>query len=65
MTRRATFTTAELVRAIRAAETAGKVALQTRAGIAFVDPATVPHDAPAHDGGGNSCDAAFGTETQP
>ena len=29
MTRRATFTTAELVRAIRAAETAGKVALQT------------------------------------
>ena len=30
MTRRATFTQAELVRAIRAAEAAGKVALQTR-----------------------------------
>ena len=38
MTRRATFTQAEIARAIRAAEAAGKVALQTPAGIAFVDP---------------------------
>ena len=41
MTRRATCTEAELARAIRAADKAGKVALQTRAGIAFVDPATI------------------------
>ena len=61
MTRRATFTQAELVRAIRAAEAAGKVARWTPGGIVFVDPGDVPHDAPAQGGGGNSCDAAFGT----
>jgi len=41
MTRRATFTQAELTRAIRAAEAAGKVALQTPDGIAFVDPTLI------------------------
>ena len=41
MTRRATFTEAELRRAIRAAEAAGKVAVQTALGIAFVDPGAV------------------------
>jgi hypothetical protein len=46
MTRRATFTEAELKRAIRAAAAAGKVALQTPAGIAFVDPAFIPHTPP-------------------
>ena len=60
MTRRATFTEAELVRAIRAAGKAGKVAVQTRDGIAFVDPATIPHDRP-DDSGGNTCDSIFGT----
>lgn len=43
MTRRATFTQAQLTRAIRAAEAAGKVALQTLNGIAFVDPTYIPH----------------------
>lgn len=42
MTRRATFTQADLARAIRAAEATGKVAVQTPAGIAFLDPAAVP-----------------------
>ncbi|MDI3335900.1 hypothetical protein QKW60_05745 [Defluviimonas aestuarii] len=37
MNRRATFTEAELKRAIRAAEAVGKVAVQTRFGIAFVE----------------------------
>lgn len=41
MTRRATFTEAELKRAIRAASELGKVAVQTPIGIAFVDPDTV------------------------
>jgi hypothetical protein len=45
MTRRATFTQAELTRAIRAASAAGKVALQTAGGIAFVDPGFVPQTA--------------------
>jgi len=43
MRRRATFTQAELTRAIRAAEAVGKVALQTRSGIAFVDQSFIPH----------------------
>ena len=42
MTARATFTQATITRAIRAAEQAGKVALLTPAGIAFVDPAKIP-----------------------
>jgi hypothetical protein len=46
MTRRATFTQAELQRAIRAAAACGKVAFCTRDGIAFVDPVIVPHAAP-------------------
>lgn len=62
MTRRATFTQAEITRAIRAAEAAGKVAVQTPAGIAFLDPAAVPV-APSQPepAGGNSCDDAYGT----
>ena len=60
MTRRTTFTEAELARAIRAADKAGKVVLQTRAGIAFVDPAAIPHDDP-REGGENTRDNLFGT----
>jgi hypothetical protein len=37
MTRRATFTQAELERAIRAADKAGKVAVMTPAGIVFAE----------------------------
>lgn len=36
MTRRATFTKADLARAVRVADELGKVALWTEAGIAFV-----------------------------
>lgn len=46
MTRRATFTQAELTRAIRAAEAAGKVAHWTPEGIAFVDPGMIAHTRP-------------------
>jgi hypothetical protein len=41
MTRRATFSQADLARAIKAAAATGKVALQTPAGIAFVDPGAI------------------------
>lgn len=37
MTRRATFTKADLARAVRVADELGKVALWTAAGIAFVE----------------------------
>jgi hypothetical protein len=44
MTARATYTQADLARAIRAAEATGKVAVLTPAGIAFVDPGAItPH----------------------
>lgn len=59
MTKSATFTQAQLARAIRAADAAGKVALVTRQGIALVDPALValPSPEPARR---NTCDDAFG-----
>lgn len=60
VTRRATFTQAELARAIRAAEAAGKVAILTPGGIVFADPAAVPQTAPQESAGGNSCDDLFG-----
>lgn len=60
MTKRAAFTQAEIARAIRAADKAGKVAVQMRDGIAFVSPDAVTHDA-AVSSGGNTCDEAFGT----
>jgi len=46
MTARPSFTEAQLSRAIRAAEKAGKVAVQTPIGIAFVDPALIVQTAP-------------------
>lgn len=42
MTRRATFTEAELARAIRVADKLGKTAVQTPSGIAFVQPIGPP-----------------------
>lgn len=42
MTKRATFTQAEIARAIRAAKEVGKVALWTPAGIAFVESDELP-----------------------
>jgi hypothetical protein len=61
MTARARFTQAELARAIAAAERAGKVAIQTPLGIAFVDPATIAQTAPVEsEQGGNTCDGKFG-----
>ena len=59
MTRRATFTQAEIARALRAADAAGKVAVWTPAGIAFVESASVALPLGDQDGG-NSCDQAFG-----
>ena len=59
MTKRATFTQAELERAIRAADAAGKVAVLTSAGIVFADPAEVALPSPEA-GRANSCDSAFG-----
>lgn len=47
MTTRATFTEAELARAIRAADKLGKIAVQTPMGIAFVDPGAVAQTGPA------------------
>jgi hypothetical protein len=62
MTRRATFTKADLARAVRVADQLGKVALWTAAGIAFVESSTValplPDQEPPTEG--NSCDKAFG-----
>lgn len=65
MTRRATFTQAEIERAIRAAEKLGKVAVRIPSGFAFVDPETIPHAPTADDSGGNTCDAIFGTGARP
>jgi len=59
VTKRATFTEAELARAIRAAGKLGKVAIQTRIGIAFVDPGTIKHDRPDLQEV-NGCDKIFG-----
>ncbi|WP_395543228.1 hypothetical protein [Neotabrizicola sp. sgz301269] len=55
MTARATFTQAQIERAIRAAKKAGMVAVQTTTGIAFLDPDQIAQDAPK-DGGKNTCD---------
>ena len=60
MTRRATFTAAELARAIKVAQAQGKVAVQTPIGIAFVDPDAVGKVAPA-EVEANTCDGRFGT----
>lgn len=61
VTKRATFTQAELERAIRAAGKLGKVALMTPQGIAFVESAKVslPSPEPARR---NTCDEALGLE---
>lgn len=59
MTRRATFTQAELERAIRAAGKLGKVAVVTPQGIAFVESDKVSLPSPEQPRG-NSCDEAFG-----
>ena len=59
MTRRATFTQAELERAMRAAAKLGKVAVQTCFGIAYVDPAAIKLPGPGDDERPNSCDEAW------
>lgn len=60
MTRRATFTQAELTRAMRAADAVGKVALLTPAGIAFLPREDAPKLQTAPGEGVNSCDEVFG-----
>lgn len=64
MTARATFTQAELARAIRAAEACGKVAVLTPAGIVFAQPGDVALPSP-ETGRVNTCDAIFGTGSSP
>lgn len=61
MTRRVTFTKADLARAVRVADELGKVALWTEAGIAFVesDSIALPSPEPARR---NTCDEALGLE---
>lgn len=59
MTRRVTFTQAELRRAIRVADEMGKVAVATPQGIVFADAGSVALPSPDH-ARGNSCDEAFG-----
>lgn len=59
MTRRATFTKADLARAVRVADELGKVALWTPTGIAFVESDKVAIPSPETERG-NSCDEAFG-----
>jgi hypothetical protein len=62
MTARATFTEAELARAIRAAAKAGKVALLTRAGIVFVEPDIVPKTATEQPDEADTCAGKFGRQ---
>lgn len=60
MTKRATFTQAELARASKAADAVGKVAVWTSAGIAFVDPAHIGQPVHTETRDGNTCDGKFG-----
>jgi hypothetical protein len=61
---RAAFTAAELARAIKAADQAGKVAVLTRGGIVFAPPDKVALPSP-ETGRANSCDEIFGTGSSP
>lgn len=60
MTKRATFTQAELTRAMRAADALGKVALLTPAGIAFLPREDAPKLHSASVERVNTCDEVFG-----
>lgn len=65
MTKRATFTQAELARASKAADAVGKVAVWTSAGIAFVDPAHIGQPVTTkHDDEGNTCNGKFGAPSR-
>lgn len=61
MTRRVTFSKADLARAVRVADELGKVALWTEAGIAFVESDKVALPSPETERR-NSCDEALGLE---
>lgn len=63
MTKRATFTQVEIARAIMAAEKVGKIAIQTRDGIAFVDPAHIGQPVPVQSEE-NTCDGKFGVQSR-
>lgn len=62
MTKRASFTQAELERAIRAAGKLGKVAVMTPAGIVFAESDQVPLPSPDQVSAAEvaECDKAFG-----
>lgn len=59
MTRRATFTQAEIERAIRAATKLGKVAVAVPGMIVFADSGSIPLPSP-EPAGEHPCDKAFG-----
>ncbi len=60
MTRRATFTKADLARAVRVADELGKVALWTPHGILFAEADKIALPS-AEEPRVNSCDEAFGS----
>lgn len=63
MTKRATFTQAELARASKAADAVGKIAIWTAAGIAFVDPAHIGQPVTTKsDEDKNTCHGKFGVD---
>lgn len=59
VTKRATFTQAEIERAIRAADRLGKVAVYRRGEFIFLPAEQVPQHAPT-ESGENTCDKAWG-----
>jgi hypothetical protein len=60
MTKRVTFTQAEMTRALRAADAVGKIALLTHAGIAFLPREDTPKLNATPIEGVNTCDEVFG-----
>lgn len=60
MTKRATFTEADLARAIRVADKLGKTAIQTPHGIAFVTGLDLSQTAPVESAEVDTCAGKFG-----
>ena len=64
MTRPATLSQAEIARAIKAADQAGKVAVMVKGGIVFAAPGQIALPSPEN-GGTNTCDTIWGTGSSP
>ncbi len=61
---RAALTQAAMVRAIKAADQAGKVAVLVKGGIVFAEPGQIALPSPETEGA-NTCDGVFGTGSSP